>query len=91
MGKSCSSIVRLKDGVHFSAVHRKSVKNVSDVGEPVILNTTRSCALDIESQKLSNFFISKSRHCVFENRWAVDLTPKKVSTMSFAIYAPSIF
>ena len=70
---------------HFSAVHRKSVKSVSYVGEPVILNATKLCALDIEWQKLSNFFIIISRHCVCENGWAVGLRSKKVSTASFAI------
>ena len=77
--------------VHFSAVYCKSVKYVSDMGEPVILNVTRSCALDIESQKLFNFFVSKSRHCVFENGWTVDLTPKKVNSVSFAILALNMF
>ena len=53
--------------VHFSAVHHKSVIDVWDVDEPVILNATRSYALDMTSQKLSNLFVNKFSHCFFEN------------------------
>ena len=77
--KCYSSIVRLKNGEYtFLQLYSKSVKNVSNVGKFVILNATGLCALDVKSQKPFNFFISESRHRVFENGWAIGLTPKKI-------------